>query len=142
MPLSKRDRDLVAKATALIRARFYPDRHHLAAALRTRDGQVFTALNLDTYVGRCAVCAEAAVVARAVTDGAGTPETVVAVRWRGRGAPRVASPCGVCREFLVDYGDPWVIVENGAEARRVRASALLPTRYERREAPRGKRPRR
>src|SRR5687768_1313935 len=87
--LDPADRALVDAAAALIRRRFVPDRHHLAAALRTAAGKVYTALNLDTYVGRCALCAEAAVVAKAVSEGDVSFDSIVATRWLGNGEPQV-----------------------------------------------------
>ncbi|MBI2931621.1 MAG: cytidine deaminase [Planctomycetes bacterium] len=136
MKISLRDRELVDEARRLIRRRYEPDRHHVAAAVRTRSGRVFTALHLDTYVGRCSICAEAAAVARAATEGDRELDTIVAVRFRGRGQPRVVSPCGACRELLADYGDPLIIYSNNGGLHKARASRLLPAKYSRPEEPR------
>ena len=111
---------------------YVPDWQHVAAALRTKAGRVLTAVNLDTYVSRCAVCAEAVVLGSAFSEGERDFDTIVAVRWVGKGVPEVASPCGICREMLSDYGDPWVLHAEGGAVRRTRASALLPSRYRRR----------
>lgn len=134
MALSAKDRELVRAAEEIILRLYEADRHHVAAALRTRDGTVFTAVHLDTYVGACAVCAEAAVVAKAASEGHRDLDTVVAVRWRGSGKPVVVSPCGLCRELLVDYGDP-AVLHAGPDGRvlRTRASRLLPAPYRRAE---------
>ena len=131
MPLAAKDRALVAAATDVIRRMVRPGWQHVGAALRTADGRLYTAVNLDTYVGRCALCAEAAVLAKAYSEGERRFDAIAAVRWTGRGAPHVVSPCGICRELLADYGDPWVIHVVGGKLRRTRASALLPARYER-----------
>jgi cytidine deaminase len=137
VPLAAADRALVRTAKETILRLYEADRHHVAAALRTRNGRVFTAVHLDTYVGACAVCAEAAVLAKASSEGERGLEAIVAVRWRGRGRPVVVSPCGLCRELLVDYGDPIVIhADGGGRVRRTRASRLLPSPYRRREEPR------
>lgn len=132
MPLSPKDRALVRAASDAIRRMYVPDWQHVAAALRTKAGRVLTAVNLDTYVSRCAVCAEAVVLGSAYSDGERDFDTIVAVRWVGKGVPEVASPCGICREMLSDYGDPWVLHAEGGAVRRTRASALLPSRYRRR----------
>lgn len=136
MNLRRDDRALIDAATAMIRRFYAPDRHHVAAALRAKDGRVFTAVNLGAYVGRCALCAEGAVLAKAISEGASEFDSVVAVRWKGRGAPQVVNPCGICRELLVDYGDPSVIHRWGGRILRTRASRLLPARYTRGETPR------
>lgn len=136
MALASRDRALVTAASDLIRARFVPEWHHLAAALRTRDGQVFRAINVDAYVGCCSTCAEAVAVGMALSDGKRDLDTIVTVRWVGRGEPQIVSPCGICRENLVDFGNPWVIHPSGGRITKKRASALLPDRYGRPEDPR------
>jgi cytidine deaminase len=131
MPLSVKDRALVAAAEAIIRRQYVPDWQHLGAALRTASGRVVTAVNLDTYVGRCAVCAEAVALGRAFSEGERAFDTIVAVRWVGRGEATVVSPCGICRELLSDYGDPWVIHPKGRGLGKTRASRLLPDCYDR-----------
>lgn len=133
MPLSPADRALIDDASRAIRAMYVPDWQHIGAALRAASGRVYTGVNLDAYVGRCAVCAEAAVLAAAYAQGERAFDAIVAVRWVGKGSPVVVSPCGICRELLSDYGDPRVI-HLDARGRPVAkaASALLPARYGRR----------
>ena len=49
--------------------------------MRTRAGRVFTGVNLDAYLGRMAVCAEAVALGQVVTDLGDTGiDTIVAVR--------------------------------------------------------------
>lgn len=66
--LGKADRDLIAAATAAIRLRYRDDWQEVGAALRTRSGKIFTGVNLDAYLGRMAVCAEAVALGRAFVD--------------------------------------------------------------------------
>ncbi len=132
MPLSRQDLALVEAASDAIRRMYVPDWQHIGAALRTKAGHVLTAVNLDAYVGRCAVCAEAVVLGTAFSAGERELDTIVAVRFAGRGEPEVVSPCGICRELLADYDDPWVLHAEGGAVHRTRASALLPATYRRR----------
>ena len=137
--LSKADRDLIDAATAAIKQRYRDDWQEVGAALRTRSGKIFTGVNLDAYLGRMAVCAEAVALGRAVVDlGDAGIDTIVAVR---HPPPQhkdqtiaVVSPCGACRELIFDY-DPKarVIVPNGKAPAAVRISALLPNKYKRGE---------
>ncbi len=67
--------------------------------MRTRDGRIFTGVNLDAYLGRMAVCAEAVALGRAITEGGETGiDTIVAVRHPAPHEPdqtiAVVSPCG------------------------------------------------
>ena len=49
--------------------------------MRTRSGKIFTGVNLDAYLGRMAVCAEAVALGRAFVDlGDDGIDTIVAVR--------------------------------------------------------------
>ena len=137
--LSKADRELIDAAMAAIKQRYRDDWQEVGAALRTRSGKIFTGVNLDAYLGRMAVCAEAVALGRAVVDlGDAGIDTIVAVR---HPPPRhkdqtiaVVSPCGACRELIFDY-DPKarVIVPNGKSSAAVPISALLPNKYKRGE---------
>ncbi|MDE2374041.1 MAG: cytidine deaminase, partial [Hyphomicrobiales bacterium] len=57
--LGAADRELIAAASAAITKRYRDDWQEVGSALRTRSGKVFTGVNLDAYLGRMAVCAEA-----------------------------------------------------------------------------------
>ncbi len=135
--LSKADRELIAAATAAIKQRYRDDWQEVGAALRTRDGKVFTGVNLDAYLGRMAVCAEAVALGRAVVDlGDAGIEAIVAVRhpppYEKDQSIAVVSPCGACRELIFDY-DPKarVIVPNGKSPAIVPIADLLPNKYSR-----------
>jgi cytidine deaminase len=135
--LSKADKELVAAASAAIKQRYRCDWQEVGAALRTRAGKIFTGVNLDAYLGRMAVCAEAVALGRAVVDlGDAGIETIVAVRHPSPEnkdqAVTVVSPCGACRELIYDY-DPSarVIVPNGGAPTVVPIGDLLPNRYSR-----------
>src|SRR5438874_10886953 len=99
--LNDKDKELVAAATQAIKERYRNDWQEVGAAIRTRDGRVVTGVNLDAYVGRGAVCAEAVAIGRAPTEkGDQGIETTAAGRHPKPGAPgrelAVASPCGAC----------------------------------------------
>jgi cytidine deaminase len=135
--LSEADQALIAAAAATIKQRYRDDWQEVGAALRTRAGKVFTGVNLDAYLGRMAVCAEAVALGRAVVD-MGEPgiDTIVAVRHPPPNSKdqtiAVVSPCGACRELIFDY-DPnaRVIVPEGSTATAVPIGALLPNKYSR-----------
>src|SRR5256886_17508943 len=97
--LNDRDRELIAAASEAIKRRYRNDWQEVGAALRTRDGRIYTGVNLDAYLGRMAVCAEAVALGRAVTDVGETGiETIVAGGHppppQAESAIRVGSPCG------------------------------------------------
>ena len=79
--LDEKDQELIAAATAAITQRYRNDWQEVGAAMRTRDGKVFTGVSIDAYIGRVAVCAEAIAIGRAITEaGDKGIESIVAVR--------------------------------------------------------------
>ena len=98
---------------------------------------LYTGINLDAYLGRMAVCAEAVALGRAFVDLGDTGiDTIVAVRHPDPDEKdqtiAVVSPCGACRELIFDY-DPKarVIVPNGKSPAVVQIGELLPNKYSR-----------
>ena len=128
---------MIDAATDAIKQRYRYDWQEVGAALRTRSGKVFTGVNLDAYLGRMAVCAEAVALGRAFVDlGDAGIETIVAVRHPDPDEEdqriAVVSPCGACRELIFDY-DPKarVIVPSGKSVAVVPIADLLPNKYRR-----------
>ena len=135
--LRKSDAMLIAAARAAIKRRYRDDWQEVGAALRTRSGKIFTGVNLDAYLGRMAVCAEAVALGRAFVDlGDDGIDMIVAVRHPPPDAKdqtiAVVSPCGACRELIFDY-DPKarVIVPNGRAPAVTPIGDLLPNKYSR-----------
>lgn len=135
--LTDKDQELIDAATKAIKARYRNDWQEVGSAMRTRDGRVITGVNLDAYVGRGAICAEAIAIGTALTDkGDHGIETIVAVRHPKPGEAgdiAVVSPCGACRELIHDYDSKArVIVPNGNQGPDVvTIGELLPNKYRR-----------
>jgi cytidine deaminase len=135
--LNRQDEQLIDAAREAITQRYRNDWQEVGAALRTRDGRIYTGVNLDAYLGRMAVCAEAVALGRAVTEsGEMGIDTIVAVRHPEPSetdrAIVVVSPCGSCRELIWDYDrDARVIVpsQNGPVIAAI--ADLLPNKYSR-----------
>ena len=134
-PLGPKDRALVAAARDAIKQRYRNEWQEVGAALRTRDGRIITGVNIDAYLGRMAVCAEAVAIGRAITEaGDQGIETIVAVRHPKPGEKdqsiAVVSPCGSCREIIHDYdARARVIVPNGKDETVASIADLLPNKY-------------
>jgi cytidine deaminase len=134
-PLNETDRALIAAARDAIERRYRDEWQEVGAALRTRDGRIITGVNIDAYLGRMAVCAEAVAIGRAITEaGDKGIETIVAVRHPKPDETdqtiAVVSPCGSCREIIYDYdAEARVIVPNGKEAAVATIAELLPNKY-------------
>lgn len=82
------------------------------------------------------ICAEAVALGRLLMDGDGTIECAVAVRHPKPDEAvqeiTVVSPCGACRENLLDY-DPaaQVIVNTSAGLQKIWIRDMLPRPYQR-----------
>ena len=135
--LTDGDRELIEAARAAIKRRYRDDWQEVGAALRTRSGQIFIGVNLDAYLGRMAVCAEAVALGKVVTDfGESGIDTIVAVRHPPPDEPdqtiAVVSPCGACRELIWDYDrNARVIVPGNGAPAVVAIGDLLPNKYSR-----------
>ena len=135
--LSAQDHELIEAASAAIKRRYRNDWQEVGAAMRTRDGRIVTGVNLDAYLGRMAVCAEAVALGRAITDlGETGIDTIVAVRHpkpnEADQTVAVVSPCGACREMIWDYDrHARVIVPSRNGPVIVTIAELLPNKYSR-----------
>ncbi|WP_432076485.1 cytidine deaminase [Streptomyces wuyuanensis] len=119
------DRELVQAAAHVARTRCRGDNHTVAAAARTRDGRIVTAVNAYHFTG--GPCAELVLIGTAAAQGAYELDTIVAVGDRDRG---IVPPCGRCRQALLDYFPALrVIVGEGDRVRAVRITDLLPESY-------------
>jgi cytidine deaminase len=125
--LTGADRELIHAAQTILRDGLNPRRHSVGCALRGRSGRIHTGVNIEA----CGYgpCAEPITVGAAISSGERSIETIVAVRRRGRRF-EVLSPCGNCRQLLLDYApQAWVIVRDGKRVFRMRAEELLPAAY-------------
>ena len=92
----------------------------VAAALVTDQGNVYRGVCIDTACSM-GFCAEHATIAAMVTAGESRVEKIVAVDWD----KKVLPPCGRCREFLMQLGNPDALVLV-AENTPVKVKDLLP----------------
>jgi len=133
--IGPKDRELIAAARDAIKQRYRNEWQEVGAALRTRDGRIITGVNIDAYLGRMAVCAEAVAIGRAITEaGDQGIETIVAVRHpkpdENDQTIAVVSPCGSCREIIYDYdARARVIVPEGDRETVASIAELLPNKY-------------
>jgi cytidine deaminase len=137
MSLSDTDRALIDDASAAIKKRYRNDWQEVGAALITRSGKQFVGVNLDAYLGRMAVCAEAVALGQVITTlGEAGIDTIVAVRHpkpnEADREVRVVSPCGACRELIWDYDRNARVIVPGPDGPVVVGIAeLLPNKYSR-----------
>nr|WP_107481512.1 cytidine deaminase [Streptomyces malaysiense] len=109
-----------------------PDLHTVAAAARTRDGGIVTAVNVYHFTG--GPCAELVVIGAAAGQGAYELTAMVAVRSRDLA---VIPPCGRCRQVLIDYfpAIDVLVRPDGQRLTRLPVAELLPGAFSRSAPP-------
>jgi len=108
-----------------VRALHGDPNHTVAAAAMDTTGRIHTAVNDYHFTG--GPCAELVVLGVAAATASGPLVTIVAV---GDGDRDVITPCGRCRQVLLDqHPDCDVIIRDGDELRLVNVRSLLPHSY-------------
>ncbi|HSA54988.1 MAG TPA: cytidine deaminase [Gemmatimonadaceae bacterium] len=104
-------------------------RFAVGAALRTRDGQIFTGCNVENASFGLTMCAERIALFTAVSTIGHEALSVEAIAVDA-GPGRAASPCGACRQVLAELApEALVIWFDGTAPRLSGAGALLPESF-------------
>jgi cytidine deaminase len=125
--INARDQELIQAAVDVIRRNYDAERHQVGAAVRCASGQIYVGVNVES----CGYgpCAEPVAIGAAISAGERQIVGIVAV-WGGDERYPLLSPCGNCRQMLVDYApDAMVILEQDGRTVKARASSLLPLAY-------------
>ena len=134
--LTERDEQLVQEAIDVSNRLYLKNVQEVSAAIRTKNGNVFSAIHFETAAGFATVCGEVAAISCMIAAGHRDLHTIVAV-WRSReGKHFILPPCGRCREVISDFNpEAWVIVSTSgnhwdpeaiSQRGRVQVTDLLP----------------
>ncbi len=89
---------LVASASgAMLRAYVPYSNYRVGAALRTKDGTVFTGCNVENAAYPACICAERTALVKAVSEGYQQFNAIAVVTVNG------GFPCGLCRQMLYEF---------------------------------------
>lgn len=122
--ISADDGKLVEAATDVLRRCYRDIRHTVGAAVLCSSGNVYAGVNVEA----CGYgpCAEAVAFGMAFSNAETEIKSVVAVMQNGE----VLSPCGNCRQLIVDYApDAMVILNVDGRTVKTQARNLLPGHY-------------
>lgn len=122
--MAEADRHLYEQATQVAARAYAPySQFNVGAAVRARDGRVFLGVNVENAAYPLGVCAEKSALAAAVTEGCRPGDLeVLAV---------TASPCGGCRQWLVELGLERVVYARAdGEVVEAAPADLLPDTFE------------
>ena len=127
LPIDPQDANLIKVARDVLHRNYHPVRHSVGAAVMCTSGKIYTGINVET----CGYgpCAEPIAIGAAFTHGERDILAIVAVHKHGDEYP-VLSPCGNCRQLLVDYApEAMVILEDDGQVVKTQARTLLPGAY-------------
>jgi cytidine deaminase len=98
------DREALTKAAEQAKEKAYAPYSHFSvgAALLADNGRIYSGANVEIASFGATICAERAAIAAAVTDGA---RRILAVAVSGN-TPEPLTPCGICRQTLVEFAGP------------------------------------
>ena len=117
------DQDLYKQAKAASEGAYAPySKFLVGAAVLLRDGRVVTGVNVENASYPLGMCAERSALARAVAEGA-RPGDIEAVAV-------TASPCGGCRQWILEFGAERVVFMHGGELLVRRPDELLPDSFQ------------
>ncbi len=121
--MTEPDRELYERAVAIAERAYAPYSNFLVGAvLRTRDGRIFEGVNVENAAYPLGVCAEKSALTTAVTEGV-RPGEIEALGV-------TASPCGGCRQWLVEFGiDRITYKGTDGEVKTVTPAQLLPDTF-------------
>ena len=114
-------------AVDVLRKNAHHVRHSVGAAVLCASGNIYTGINIES--SGYGVCAEPVALGAALSHGEKEILAVVAVANRGNGFI-VLSPCGNCRQTLLDYApEADVIFTEANGIAQTKAKNLLPGAY-------------
>lgn len=126
--------DLRQAAECVARQAYAPHSgFHVGAALRSAHGHTYVGCNVENASYPVSGCAERGAISAAVAAEGRSFRlqaiAVVALNARGESLP--VTPCGACRQILVEFGADAEVGFNGPDAgwQTVRAGDLLPYRF-------------
>lgn len=118
---------LIQLANEIRKNAYVPYSHYpVGAALRSKNGHIFTGVNVESAAYPTTMCAERTAVFKAVSEGEREFDVIAVVTDNG------GSPCGSCRQVLAEFGLDIVVLIADGEGRlhhEVTLSDLLPEAF-------------
>jgi len=97
---------------------------NVGAALRTKDGKIFTGCNIENISYGLTICAERVALFKAVSEGYKEFKSIGI----STSSDKPTFPCGACRQVLAEFGDLEIYLDN--DEKTYRLSDLLPHSFD------------
>ncbi|SDJ60126.1 cytidine deaminase [Alkalibacterium thalassium] len=126
----QRRQTLIKEATDMLDKAYVPySKFPVGAALSTNDGQIFTGCNIENASYPLTNCAERTAIFKAVSEGQRSFDYLV-VTGNTEGP---ISPCGACRQVLVEFCEPdmpVLLTNKKGKVKETTVSELLPGAFQ------------
>ncbi len=121
------DEELILAAKTAQRRAYAPySKFRVGAAVRTKNGQIFSGCNVENASFGATICAERVAITKMVSEGASQP-VVVAIYTE---AEELTMPCGLCRQVLAEFAtDLRVLLAGPKQTREVSLAELFPNPF-------------
>jgi len=115
---------LVKRCVAVRESAYCPySKFKVGAAVQSEDGAIYTGVNVENVAFSLAICAERVAMGAAVASGRRKFKTIAVAAELAEGAQFV-SPCGLCRQFMTEFGDCEVILVRPSDPEQVQVTSL------------------
>lgn len=129
------DKELIDIAISMMPKAYVPYSHfHVGAALLTKDGKVFTGCNIENASYPATICAERVAMTKAVSEGYKEFSKIAVVGGKDGILDTYCMPCGVCRQFMSEFGDPdtfeILLTNKGKDIKKYLLKEILPASFD------------
>lgn len=121
------DQKLIQVASDHAKARYKKDFVSIGAALRTKNGKIYTGTNTKYHVRNLSTCAEMIAIYKALDDGETDFDMIVGVKYFPEtNSFEVVNGCGKCRQLYCYHAPLKIIIDDKGVLEIKEAEDLLP----------------
>ncbi|MBP5774420.1 MAG: cytidine deaminase [Clostridiales bacterium] len=127
--------DLIRSALEVLDNSYAPySQFHVAAAVLTDTGNVYTGVNVENASYPAGICAECNAVGKAVSSGERKIRSIAIVGRDSKGnSSGYVSPCGICRQVLREFSNPQemkvIMAKDLSDFKEMTLEELLPASF-------------
>ena len=127
--MSRQYNELIQQAVDAREASYSPySKFPVGAALLGKNGQAFVGCNVENASYGLCICAERVAICNAVSEGVTEFEAIAVA------AVPLATPCGACRQFIVEFGSEITVIcvdaEDASQSKTWLSGELIPEHFE------------
>lgn len=127
--MTETEKELVERATKVRELAYAPySNFKVGAAVRTKDGKIYTGCNVESASYGLTVCAERVAIWKAVSEGEREFTEIAVVA----DTPELTPPCGACRQIIWEFCQniPVILANPKGDTEIVQMKELLPRAFD------------